>query len=209
MKFYIDARTSISLHFDQVADLQIDGAFEFGWRPEGWDVMGTPMLVGQRPRSDGRLVYVIELSNSLICIASLPGTLKSVPSPPPAVFVIDGHDIDLYPDAEGAAREIEGYNAKSLEYFGADGTVYRATVEGPEWGAVTLHRTDINRLDELILLLRDEAESRGLSLPPGTPDEPEAIWGALLVAQQEHLVKRRSERRRWWMRRPKNVAPTK
>ena len=109
VKFYIDARTSISLHFDQVADLQIDGAFEFGWRPEGWDVMGTPMLVGQRPRSDGRLVYVIELSNSLICIASLPGTLKSVPSPPPAVFVIDGHDIDLYPDAEGAAREIEGY----------------------------------------------------------------------------------------------------
>src|SRR6187549_2815380 len=32
-----------------------------------------------------------------------------------AVFV-DGHDIDLYPDAEGAAREIEGYDAMSLDY---------------------------------------------------------------------------------------------
>ena len=54
-----------------------------------------------------------------------------------AVFVIDGHDIDLYPDAEDAAREIEGYDAASLDYFGADGTVYMATVEGPEWGPVT------------------------------------------------------------------------
>jgi hypothetical protein len=44
-----------------------------------------------------------------------------------AVFVIDGHDIELYPDAEGAAWEIEGHDATNLDYFGADGTVYRAT----------------------------------------------------------------------------------
>ena len=45
-----------------------------------------------------------------------------------AVFVIDGHDIELYPDAEGAAREIERDDAKALLYFGVDATVYRAIV---------------------------------------------------------------------------------
>lgn len=49
-----------------------------------------------------------------------------------AVFVFEGHDIDLYPDAETAAREIEGYDAGALEYSGADGTIYTASVEGPE-----------------------------------------------------------------------------
>ena len=123
-----------------------------------------------------------------------------------AVFVIDGHDIDRYPDAEGAAREIEGYDAMSLDYFGADGTVYVATVEGPEWGPVTLHRTHDNRLDDLVRLLRTEAENRGLSLPRETPDEPEAIWGALLAAQQEQQKMRRS-RRGWWRRRADEVLP--
>jgi hypothetical protein len=61
-----------------------------------------------------------------------------------AVFVVDGHDIDLYPDAEGAAREIEGYDAMSLDYFGGDGTVYMATLEGPERGPVTLPPTKDN-----------------------------------------------------------------
>jgi hypothetical protein len=101
-----------------------------------------------------------------------------------AVFVVDGHDIELYPDAEGAARVIEGYDAMGLDYYGADGTVYKATVEGPEWGPVTLHRTQDNRLDDLVMLLRTEAEDRGLSLPPGTPDDPETIWGALVAARQ-------------------------
>lgn len=120
-----------------------------------------------------------------------------------AVFVIDGHDIDLYPDAEGAAREIEGYDAKNLDYIGTDGTVYAATIEGPEWGPVTLHPMQDNRLDELVRLLRTEAEDRGLSLPPETPDDPEAIWEAVLAAQQEQRERRRS-RRRWWTRPPKN-----
>jgi len=123
-----------------------------------------------------------------------------------AVFVIDGHDIELYPDAVGAAREIEGYGATTLGYFGADGTVYVATVEGPEWGPVTLHRTDDNRLDDLIRLLRAEAEYRGLALPPETPDDPEAIWGALLAAQQDQQESRRF-RRRWWKHRAKEVPP--
>jgi len=121
-----------------------------------------------------------------------------------AVFVFEGHDIDLYPDAEGAALEIEGYDAHALDYFGADGTVYKATVEGPEWGPVTLHRTEENRLSDLIRLLREEATYRDLPLPPETPDDPEAIWGALLAAQQEQLARRRSERRKWWQRRARH-----
>ena len=123
------------------------------------------------------------------------------------MFVVDGHDIELYPDAEGAAREIEGYDAMSLDYLGADGTVYKATVEGPEWGPITLHRTQDNRLDDLIRLLRAEAEDRGLSLPPGTPDDPEAIWGALLAAQQEQREGARRSRRPWWKRRAEEVRP--
>ena len=123
-----------------------------------------------------------------------------------AVFVIDGHDIDLYPDAERGAREIEGYDAASLDYFGADGTVYVPTIEGPEWGPVTLHRTQDNRLHDLLQLLRAEAEDRGLSLPPETPDDPETIWGALLAAQHERQGRRRS-RNRWWKRRATEVLP--
>ncbi len=34
------------------------------------------------------------------------------------VFVVDGHDIDLYPDAKAAALEVEGYDAMSLDYLG-------------------------------------------------------------------------------------------
>jgi hypothetical protein len=124
-----------------------------------------------------------------------------------AVFVVDGHEIDLYPDAAGAAREIEGYDARQLDYFGADGTVYEATVEGPEWGSVTLHRTQDNRLDDLVRLLRSEAEDRGLSLPSDISDDPEAIWGALLAAQQEQQARRsRSQRGRWWKRRAKQES---
>jgi hypothetical protein len=120
-----------------------------------------------------------------------------------AVVVIDGHNIDLYPDAEGAAREIEVYDAKQLDYLGADGTVYEATVEGHEWGTVTLHRTQNNRLDDLVRLLRSEAEDRGLSLASDIPADPEAIWGAVLAAQREQQVRSRSQRRRWWKRRAK------
>jgi len=74
-----------------------------------------------------------------------------------AVFVVDGHDIELYPDAEAAALDVEGYDATDLDYLGADGTVYEATVEGPEWGPVRLHRTRENRLEHLVRLLRTAA----------------------------------------------------
>jgi hypothetical protein len=40
------------------------------------------------------------------------------------VFVVDGHDIDLYRSVEDVADAIEGYGADAMEYFGADGTVY-------------------------------------------------------------------------------------
>ncbi len=95
-----------------------------------------------------------------------------------AVFVVDGHDIDLYPDAEAAALEVEGYDAMTFDYFGADGTVYHANVEGPESGPVRLHPSRETRLEHLVQLLRAEAQYRGLPLPPETPDSPEAISGA-------------------------------
>lgn len=108
-----------------------------------------------------------------------------------AVFVIDGHDIDIYTDAKRAAREIEGYDASTCDYIGADGTVYEATVEGAEWGHVRLHPTDANRLEELVQILRDEADARNLPLPHDTPNDAEAIWNALLVAQRDRSEKRR------------------
>ena len=45
------------------------------------------------------------------------------------MFVVDDHDIELYADAEAAASDVEGYDAMQFEYLGADGTVYKATVE--------------------------------------------------------------------------------
>jgi hypothetical protein len=112
-----------------------------------------------------------------------------------AVFVVDGHDVELYPDVEAAALDVEGYDATDLDYLGADGTVYEATVEGREWGPVPLHRTQENRLEDLVRLLRAEAEARGLALPPETPDDPEAIWGAVLAAQEERRRPRRRSRK--------------
>ena len=114
-----------------------------------------------------------------------------------AVFVMDGHDIELYPDAEAAALDVEGYDAMEFNYLGADGTVFRATVEGPEWGPVRLDPTRENRLAHWVKLLRAEAQYRGLPLPPETPDAPEAIWAALLAVQGE-----RRRPRRWWWARP-------
>jgi hypothetical protein len=134
--------------------------------------------------------------------------LDAQPGPAPVpVFVMEGHDIDLYPDSEWAAKEIEGYDAQINDYLGANGTVYIASVEGPEWGPVTLHPTQDNRLDHLVRLLRSEAEYRGLSLPSGTPDDPEVIWGALEVAQLEQQQEMRRSRHRWWKRRSKKGPP--
>lgn len=129
---------------------------------------GTAVLVAASASASGRLLAV-----------DRGGQVERV-----TVFVVDGHDIDTYPDAESAAREIEGYDAHTFDYIGADGAVYEATVDGTEWGPVMLSRTDANRFDELVRLLREEAEYRGLALPPSNPDDAEAIWGALLAAQQ-------------------------
>ncbi len=36
----------------------------------------------------------------------------------PAIYVIDGHDVTLYPSPEDAAADIEGYDAAYLNYLG-------------------------------------------------------------------------------------------
>ncbi len=63
-----------------------------------------------------------------------------------------------------------------------------------------------SRTGDLVRLLRAEAEGRGLLLPPATPNDPEAIWGALLAAEQKQQDRPRSVRRRW-RRRKEEVCP--
>lgn len=117
-------------------------------------------------------------------------------NPPCPVFVIDGHDIELYPDAASAATEAEGYDAPTLDFIGADGTVYEAGIEGPEWGPASLHDSGRNHLTEPVDLLRAEATLRAVSLPGDLPDEPTAIWEVVMEAQRA----RRTPRRRWCKR---------
>jgi hypothetical protein len=125
------------------------------------------------------------------------GRVWVVDEPRVPVFVMEGHDIVLYPSAEEAADSVEGFDAFDLEYFGTDGTVYTATVEGPAWGPVTLHPAE-NRLDELVARLRAEASSRRLPLPEGLPDDPQQIWDAVIAGERER------PRRRWISRHPRN-----
>ncbi|MCA0253110.1 MAG: hypothetical protein LCH76_12680 [Actinobacteria bacterium] len=39
----------------------------------GWEVMGTQMIAAPLPRQDGRVVYLLDVPNTLICFASLVG----------------------------------------------------------------------------------------------------------------------------------------
>ena len=92
---------------------------------------------------------------------------------------MDPHDISYsfrFESLAAAAASVEGYDAHDLEYFGADGIVYRATVQGPEWGPVTLHPTRENRLDELLARLGRLAEWQGTVLPSDLPRDPEQVW---------------------------------
>jgi hypothetical protein len=70
-----------------------------------------------------------------------------------AIYVIDGNDISLYASPEAVCADIEGFDAPDLDYVGIDGVVWRATVTGPKWGPVSLHRTDERRPD-LVARLR-------------------------------------------------------
>jgi hypothetical protein len=113
-----------------------------------------------------------------------------VRSPVP-VFVIDGHDIELYPDGASAAAEIEGYDAPNLGFIGGDGTVYEAFVEGPEWGPFNLRDTERNGLPDLVKVLRAEAGARSVSLSADFPDKPTVIRQVVLDAQLAQRTPRR------------------
>lgn len=71
--------TAYHFVFREVVDIQLDGDVQFGTTDLGWEVMGTDMLVVAGPRADRRLVYVLELSNTLPCFASLPPLTDSQP----------------------------------------------------------------------------------------------------------------------------------
>lgn len=156
-------------------------------------VPNSPSVLGDDGELIGMLHVWLDGDGYLDCLeyswvtdempAALPAP-EALLLPGPAVFVMDDHDIELYPDAESAAAAIEGYDAANLAYWGADGTIFKARVEGPQWGPVTLHTTSENRVVELVELLRAEASDRAISLPAGLPDDPEAIWSAICIAQR-------------------------
>lgn len=72
LDFVIDEREPRRFVFADITEFQVDGAFDLGTTAAGWEVMGTAMFVAERERDDGRLVYVLELSNGLVCFASFP-----------------------------------------------------------------------------------------------------------------------------------------
>jgi hypothetical protein len=106
---------------------------------------------------------------------------------------VDERDIELYSDAEAAAASVEGYDTQINTYWGVDGAVYAATVEGPEWGPVHLHPTGENQLSELLALLRAVAHERSMSLTPGISDDPTKIWSEVVRAERQRA-------RRWKLR---------
>jgi len=69
------------------------------------------------------------------------------------IYVIEGRDVSFYPSAVEAAANVEGYDAAVCDYVGTDGSIWRAIVEGPAWGPVTLHPTSETRPD-LVAQLR-------------------------------------------------------
>jgi len=63
-----------TLEFPGLSELQVDGQLQHGQTECGWEVMGTAMLVADRPRDDGRVVYMLDLPTALVCFASFPAT---------------------------------------------------------------------------------------------------------------------------------------
>lgn len=74
LSLVIDADTKWTLQFDGLSELQADGDLQVGLTESGWEVLdfGLSMLTADRPRDDGRLVYMLVLPSTLICFASFP-----------------------------------------------------------------------------------------------------------------------------------------
>ena len=70
----LGSNESTRIDFPGVTDLAIDGSFDLGRTPNGWEVLGTQMVRAERNRDDGRQVYSLELSNSGVTFASLLGS---------------------------------------------------------------------------------------------------------------------------------------
>lgn len=63
------------IDFAEVSELQFDGTFYADPSEIGWPVLGSPMIVTDRVRDDGRFVYMLEIPDFLVCFASRPGVL--------------------------------------------------------------------------------------------------------------------------------------
>lgn len=66
----VDTQSCYRFTFADVVDIQIDGSVHLGETNQGWAVLGTAMLEANHRRTDGRLVYVVELADALVCFAS-------------------------------------------------------------------------------------------------------------------------------------------
>lgn len=73
----VEERVVYRFNFPQFTELQVDGSFDIGTTAAGWEVSGTSMLVAERDRADGRLVYLLELPRALVCFASMRADFSS------------------------------------------------------------------------------------------------------------------------------------
>ncbi len=74
LSLVINSDMKWTLEFDGLSELQVDGDLQIGLTENGWEVMdsGLSMLTADRPRDDGRLVYMLWLPSTLMCFASFP-----------------------------------------------------------------------------------------------------------------------------------------
>lgn len=78
LEFRRDGARSRLIEFASLTELQIDGDLQWEGESEiGWEVLGTSMLAASRPRTDGLLVYVLELPQGLVCFASAAGVWRA------------------------------------------------------------------------------------------------------------------------------------
>jgi hypothetical protein len=118
-----------------------------------------------------------------------------------AIFVFDGGDLSVYPTIAAAAAGSEIYDVSVLSYFGDDGTVLQATVDGYR---VWLTPTTERRPDELRERLRAYLEHHAVGFDPALADDLVSAARALLDVSQET---RSLKRFPWLDRRVRRESP--
>lgn len=75
----LEAPTFRVVQFDRLSELKVEGDLQWeGETDMGWEVLDTNMLVAARPREDGRVVYLLQLPDAIVCFASAPGVPQDI-----------------------------------------------------------------------------------------------------------------------------------